>query len=160
MTTVREEMGMCCPNCLDDDGLTVTFTGECAILPNGSEDVGSHEWDSSSACWCDCGWSGIVAETKHAHNEARRAESFGWEWDDVGKAWHKADETSPDGYRHAATVDQALSQDADAIAWRALNDAERFISGFEDDKTQEGIADLLSRIRTAQTTMMERVTQK
>lgn len=54
--------GMICPNCLEDDGLRVTFTGTCMLTNQGSVDEGDHEWDDDSPCQCTrCNFSAPVS---------------------------------------------------------------------------------------------------
>lgn len=44
--------GMACPRCFTALDLRVTYTGTCKLTPEGSEDVGNHDWDEHSLCRC------------------------------------------------------------------------------------------------------------
>ena len=65
--SVSENHQMICPECLEDNDLSVTFTGVCNLTPGGSEDCGDHEWDDESACSCTCGWNGWVRDAQIAY---------------------------------------------------------------------------------------------
>ena len=56
--SVRSEWRMACPSCGDDDGLKVAVRAWAALLPQGTEIYGDHEWDALSDCICACGWEG------------------------------------------------------------------------------------------------------
>lgn len=54
--------GMLCPRCFADLDLRVTYTGTCKLTPEGSEDVGGHEWNEDSKCRCmRCDFASTVA---------------------------------------------------------------------------------------------------
>lgn len=60
---VREEWDMECPSCHDDNHLHITFTGECHLTVDGTDDDGDHEWNDDSPCRCSsCDWSGKVGD--------------------------------------------------------------------------------------------------
>jgi hypothetical protein len=61
--SVRSSFEMCCPKCYDDSEITITFTGTCKLVPDGSEDCGDHEWNDDSAATCGaCGFAGVVKD--------------------------------------------------------------------------------------------------
>lgn len=68
MTTVKEEWGMCCPECGRDDGLSIRADIWVTIHTMGTEqddERGDHEWTDYSGCYCRrCGWEGLVEDTK------------------------------------------------------------------------------------------------
>lgn len=64
--SVRDEWGMACPACGEDDGLIIVARVECRLWPDGTEAEGGHEWEGSSPCRCDCGWTGKVADAEKA----------------------------------------------------------------------------------------------
>lgn len=67
MSTVLDEWGMCCPDCGKDDRLSVQVTTMAKLMADGTDaDTGCHDWNNSSSCECECGWSGRVFEAIEA----------------------------------------------------------------------------------------------
>lgn len=63
--SVKDEYGMKCPKCGRDDELVVTFTGQCKLLSDGSDDIGDHAWGDESRCICNhCDHAATVADFK------------------------------------------------------------------------------------------------
>lgn len=61
------EWGMLCPQCNEDDSLSVSFLGTAKLTASGTEDEGSHEWGETDACTCRaCGNTGKVEDFKPA----------------------------------------------------------------------------------------------
>lgn len=63
--------GLKCPQCGQDDALKVKVSTWCAMLTDGTEDVGDHEWDADSDCLCDCGHEGKAAAFSVQHQTAK-----------------------------------------------------------------------------------------
>ena len=62
MTTVKEAWGLCCPDCDDDSGISITATTDVRLLPNGTEETGEggFEWDRDCMAKCRCGFKALV----------------------------------------------------------------------------------------------------
>ena len=60
---MSNQFGLVCPSCETDDGFTITYTGTCRVMGHeGTEDIGDHDWDSSSMCVCpECGYRMAVS---------------------------------------------------------------------------------------------------
>lgn len=53
---------LACPQCGDRDSLTIQATSQFDIYPDGTDQNGDVEWDSSSYCHCrQCGYSSVLA---------------------------------------------------------------------------------------------------
>ena len=79
MTTVREEWGMKCPKCNDDDfAVQTVIEAEAYLTPDGTDfdGDGDHEWDNESDIRCvSCGWEGKVAETKSGESRVETTDA-------------------------------------------------------------------------------------
>lgn len=59
MTNTNCLEGIRCPECGQEDRLTITALITCVVTDNGSEPVGDHEWDDDSSTHCpECGFDG------------------------------------------------------------------------------------------------------
>lgn len=68
---VRETWEMKCPSCGADDGIEITALTTIRLTPEGDEDIGDHEWDHNSSCFCNaCDYSGVVSDFKIENQEA------------------------------------------------------------------------------------------
>lgn len=65
---IGNQFGYLCPQCKKGDKLRVSFTGECVLTPDGTEDDGDHEWDNDSPVFCNCLWCGQVKDLEEAEN--------------------------------------------------------------------------------------------
>ncbi len=62
MSSVRENFGLCCPRCGDDDRLMVEIRTMARLRRDGTETVGDHAWGLDSACGCtDCDYWATVS---------------------------------------------------------------------------------------------------
>jgi hypothetical protein len=52
MTNINCLENVCCPNCRQEDHFKIVATICCLVSDDGSEPVGDHEWDDSSATSC------------------------------------------------------------------------------------------------------------
>lgn len=67
---VFDEWSMRCPKCGRDDGLQIVITTFARLTPDGTEDVGDHEWEDDSVCRCGhCYWAGKVSDAKIEEGE-------------------------------------------------------------------------------------------
>ena len=63
MSTLRELYGLACPKCVQSDALKIEITCFAYVSDQGSEELGSHEWDDNSCCICpDCDYVATVAD--------------------------------------------------------------------------------------------------
>jgi len=67
MTTVKEEWGLCCPNCGKDDGIDIAATVWIRMTPGGSDTeasfCGDHTYDPDHDAACqNCGFEGLVSD--------------------------------------------------------------------------------------------------
>jgi hypothetical protein len=54
---------VCCPKCAQDDRFKIVALITCDVTDDGSEAVGDHEWDDTSATRCvECGFDGELKE--------------------------------------------------------------------------------------------------
>lgn len=59
---VRDDQEFHCPKCQSDSKIEVAFAGLCRLTPDGSEDVGDHEYDEDSLAQCGaCGHTGRLS---------------------------------------------------------------------------------------------------
>jgi hypothetical protein len=62
MSTVRETVGLACPNCQSDNFLQVELTTMAKLTSEGTDPFGDQFWDGNSFMRCDnCDHEGLVA---------------------------------------------------------------------------------------------------
>lgn len=68
---VFEDWGMQCPECGEDDGLSVEVRVMARLTGDGTDVEGDQEWDDDSLCVCDCGHRGKVGSFKQGERAYR-----------------------------------------------------------------------------------------
>ena len=75
--SVRSNHSVQCPNCGDDDDLTIEAVRrlDVRLYPDGTDDDGGDtEWDDNSGCSCGkCNWSGTVGQASKSLRRATKA---------------------------------------------------------------------------------------
>lgn len=70
MLAILDQHGAICPKCRSPYRLSVTFTGTCNLVSDGTEDDGDHEYDGEAACNCAaCSWVGKFGEATEAFED-------------------------------------------------------------------------------------------
>ena len=68
---LRTEHDLACPECGQAETLSIVVTCTAILSIDGTEVQGDHDWDDTSACFCDeCGHNGTVGVFRIATDKA------------------------------------------------------------------------------------------
>lgn len=75
MTTIRDIWGVVCPQCGNDDTLTVEVKTWADLYVDGTDVNGDREWGDQSQMRCGCGWYGTVGAAQNAASKLEKTDA-------------------------------------------------------------------------------------